>query len=323
MEENSPIRIVRLDLPVDDRDLLALVWHKGSPWVEDIHRRLQGQCAGSRDRFFVGYDGPRPVALVWYTVAETEPRLGLLGHVYTRPEHRRRGLATRLMETAMADFARQGGVAMQLFTYNPETLPFYERLGFETLYASRVMHAADWYLRSPAGSKALIDGWFAPRACRVRPLAAGDLPQYCLLYNLEHRTRLKDRAQEIGLGLEAELAFIHSLEKGRQGKAACLALDNGRTIVGSGGLAACGFPHQSHVGLFDYYTHPGFSGSAGQLAEAALAERQRLGLEIVYALCVDEEKGRTFAALGFEHLARLPGHYRVGEELVAADLYRL
>ncbi len=322
MQPRSPIRIVPLDLPVDDRDLLALVWHKGSPWVEDIHRRLQGECAGSRDRFFVGYDGSRPVAMVWYTVSETEPRLALLGHVYTRPEHRRRGLATRLMETAMAEFARQGGVVVQLFTYNPETLPFYERLGFETLYASRAMHATDWYLRRPAGSTVLIDTWFAPRACRVRPLAAGDLPQYCLLYNLEHRTRLKDRAQEIGLGLEAELAFIHSLERSCQGRAACCVLDNGRTIVGIGSLAACGFPHQSHVGLVDYYTHPDFSESGGQLAESALAERRALGLEIVYALCVDDEKRQTFAALGFEHLARLPGHYRVGEELVAADLYR-
>jgi len=323
MDERSPIRIVPLDLPVDDPELLALVWHKGSPWVGDIHRRLQGEYPGSRDRFFVAYDGSRPVALVWYTVREAEPRLGLLGHVYTRPEHRRRRLATRLMETAMAEFARRGGVAMQLFTYNPQTLPFYERLGFETLYASRVMHATDWYLRSPAGSKVLIDSWFAPRACRVRPLAAGDLPQYCLLYNLEYRTRLKDRAQEIGLGLEAELAFIHSLEKTRQGKAACAVADNGRTIVGIGSLAACGFPHQGHVGLVDYYTPPDFSECAGQLAEAALAERQTVGLEIVYALCVDEEKRRTFAALGFQHLARLPGHYRVGEELVDADLYRL
>jgi len=323
MEERSPIRIAALDLPVDDRDLLALVWHKGSPWVEDIHRRLQGKYAGSHDRFFVAYDGLSPVALAWYTVSEAEPRLGLLGHVYTRPEHRRRGLSTRLMETAMAEFARQGGVAVQLFTYNPETLEFYERLGFETLYASRVMHATDWYLRSPAGSRALIDTWFGPRACRVRPLAAGDLPQYCLLYNLEYRTRLKDRAQEIGLGLEAELAFIHCLEKTGQGKAACSVLDNGRTIVGIGSLVACGFPHQGHVGLVDYYTHPDFSACAGQVTEAALAEKQRMGLEIVYALCVDEEKRRTFTALGFQHLARLPGHYRVGEELVDADLYRL
>ena len=64
-------------------------------------------------------------------------------------------------------------------------------------------------MRWPAGSNRLpIDAWLAPAECRIRPLAAEDLPKYCLLYNLEYATELKDWPQEIGYNWkEAELAL--------------------------------------------------------------------------------------------------------------------
>jgi GNAT superfamily N-acetyltransferase len=323
MEDISRIRIVPLEVPVAERGLLSLLWHKGSPWIDDIGRRMEGKYPGSLDRFLVAYDGPVMAAQVWYTVSAADPRTGLLGHVFTRPEYRRRRLSTRLMEAALEQFTREGGLLMQLFTYNPHTLPFYERLGFETICASRVAHAADWYMRSPVGAQRLLDQWLAGRDCRIRPLAPADLPQYCLLYNVEYQTRLKDRAQGIGLGLETELTFITSIEKTGRGAAACCVLDNGQAIAGIGSLACSDFPHQSHVGLVDCYTHPGFRARAGELIEAALDARRPLGVEIVYALAVDDAKREMFAALGFRHLGRLARHYRVDGQLIDCDLYQL
>lgn len=323
MDDGFHFRIEQIEVPAADRSLLLLLWHKGSPWIEDIGRRLEGKCPGSLDRFWVACDGPVMAAQVWYTVSAADPRTGLLGHVFTRPEYRRRKLSTRLMAAAMERFAREGGRLMQLFTYNPDTLPFYERLGFETIRASRVAHAADWSMRSPVGAQGLLDEWFAGRTCRIRPLAPADLPQYCLLYNVEYQTRLKDRAQGIGLGLEAELSFITSMERIERGKAALCVLDNGQTIAGIGSLVCSDFPHQSHVGLVDCYTHPGFRAHAGELLEAALGATKQLGLEIVYALAVDEPKRDLFAATGFRHLGRLPRHYQADGQWMDCDLYRV
>ncbi len=148
MVEERSHDVVLVQPPVTGQELPLLLWHKGSPWVEDIQRRLEGKCAGSRDRFLVIYDGPRPAAHVWYTVAEADPTLGLLGHVYTRPDRRRQGGASRLLQAAWARFEREGGRAMQLFTYNPATVPFYQRLGFELVHTSRSAHAQDWYMRA-------------------------------------------------------------------------------------------------------------------------------------------------------------------------------
>ncbi len=98
-----------------------------------------------------------------------------------------------------------------------------------------------------------------------------------MLYNTEYGTRLKDRAQGIGLGLEAELAFINTCDRMARGAAACRVLDNGRTIVGIAALGCCDFPHQSHVGLVDYYTHPAFAAHAPALTEALLGEHAPAG----------------------------------------------
>lgn len=259
------ISIGAIEIPVADQTLLGLLWHKGSPWVEDIKNRLEGKYPGSTDRFWVARDGPNLAAHVWYAVSAADPRLGLLGHVFTRPEYRRQGLSTRLIDAAMADFRRQGGEIMQLFTYNPPTVPFYERLGFEQVYMSQAAHSADWAMRWPAGSNRSIDAWLAPAECRIRPLAAEDLPKYCLLYNLEYATELKDWPQEIGLGLEAELAFLVTVGRVGRGQGVCLVLDNGQMLVGMATLMRSGFAHQAHVGAMDYYVHPRFRDRSGDL----------------------------------------------------------
>ncbi len=318
MEPSAAFRIERFEAPAADVGLVDFLRHKGSPWVEDIHRRLAGQCPGSADRFFVAYDGDRLAAHAWYAVAQRDRRLGLLGHVFTQPEYRRRGLATRVIEAATADFAAQGGRVLQLFTYNPLTVPFYERLGFEQLRHSRSAHAGDWSMRWPPGAESMAAEWLAPAAARIRDLAAADLPQYCLVYNLDYSIRLKDWAQGIGLGLEAEAAFITT--RNRVG-GACRVLDNGQTIVGAASLMPCSFAHQAHVATVDCYVHPRFAAEAANLLADVLSLRERLGVEFTYALAVDEAKARLFESLGLRPCARLEGHYQVEGKRLDAELY--
>lgn len=308
------IEVVRLRAPLEDKSLLMLLWHKGSPWLEDIERRMSGEMPGSVDTFLVAYDGDRMAAHVWYTTAARDRRLGLLGHVFTRPEYRRQGLSSRLMRAAMAGFAEEGGQVMQLFTFNPDTVPYYEKLGYETVYSNQAAHGMDWYMRHPSGAASVYEPWFSGTACEVRPLAGGDLPKYCLLYGLEFQTRLKDWAQGIGLGLESEPAFITTRQRAERNEGACGVLDNGQTIVGAAALMAEPFSHQAHIARLDYYLHPAFQDKAGDLLDACLQQRQRLGIEIVYAFCVDDAKPAAFERLGFREKETLQSHYKVGQQ---------
>jgi hypothetical protein len=143
-----------------------------------------------------------------------------------------------------------------------------------------------------------------------------------LLYNWEHQRVLKDRAQRVGLGLEAELAFIESTAAITSGYGICCVLDNGKTMVGSASIIGNSFPYHSHIGMFDIYVHNDFTSSIPSLAEACLATRSDLGADVVYAIAVDEEKRRTLAELGFTSKGTLVDHYRVGTERFDCELFQ-
>ena len=74
------------------RRMERLLGHKGEPWISDIRERLSGE---DLDLFAVGFRDDEPVANVWVGASRGCPELGVLGHVFTVPEHRRRGLAGR------------------------------------------------------------------------------------------------------------------------------------------------------------------------------------------------------------------------------------
>jgi GNAT superfamily N-acetyltransferase len=59
-------------------------------------------------------------------------------NVYTQPEHRRRGLARSLMETAL-DWCRENGISTVILHASNEGRPLYEFLGFRPTNEMRLM----------------------------------------------------------------------------------------------------------------------------------------------------------------------------------------
>ncbi len=304
------------------RDLVELLAHKGDPWIGDIRRRLAGAMEGAQDYYFVARYQDQLVGHVWYTTLAGTPELGLIGHVYTVPPFRRRGISARLVEMALDDFRQRGGRAMQLFTSTPYTLDFYGRFEFENLYQNQAYHATDWYMCSPSGAYEELQRAVAGTRGVVKPLSAGALPQFCLLYNIERRTRLKNRAQKIGLGLEAELAFIHSWQEVDSGRTICHCTGDDHFLTGVAAISRLEFPHQAHIGMFDLYVEPNNVWHADELAEACLAARDTLGIETLYAMAVDPDKERMLQHLGFRAETTLPRHFRVAAQYYDVQVYR-
>lgn len=79
---------------------------EGPTRLEDLRRRFVEGVPGSRDAFAVVRDGGRILAHA--CVAARGP-VGLLGSIYTRPEHRRRGLARSLVQMLVDWFEMIGG----------------------------------------------------------------------------------------------------------------------------------------------------------------------------------------------------------------------
>src|ERR1051325_11454983 len=91
-------------------DLLA---HKGDEWKTHIHAALSGETDALETRFYIGLLDGYPVANVM-TVERNG--IGILGHVFTRPEHRRKGICQAVMARQMDHFRQRGGHVLTLGT---------------------------------------------------------------------------------------------------------------------------------------------------------------------------------------------------------------
>jgi GNAT superfamily N-acetyltransferase len=65
-------------------------------------------------------------------------RRGNILNVYTQPEHRRRGLARMLMQTAL-EWCRANGIRAVILHASPEGRTLYESLGFQPTNEMRLM----------------------------------------------------------------------------------------------------------------------------------------------------------------------------------------
>lgn len=110
------------------RGLLA---HKGWHYRWHIERALQGPLEGLETRFYLGLLGFEAVTNIMVVEARG---VGIVGHVYTRPEHRRKGIATAVMEAQMEDFRQRGGRALTLGTgYDTPPYWIYHSFGFRSV----------------------------------------------------------------------------------------------------------------------------------------------------------------------------------------------
>ncbi len=102
--------------------------HKPDIWLDHIKKAVGGQTDDLQNYFYVGHLDRNIITGVM-TVEHN--RVGILGHVYTDPDHRRKGAYSRLMKHQMDDFRARGGGVLLLGTgYQTPPFRIYESFGF-------------------------------------------------------------------------------------------------------------------------------------------------------------------------------------------------
>lgn len=109
----------------------ALLGHKGDPWLYHIDEWAKGCVKKLETRFYVGFIGEHMVG----NIMTVEYRgVGLMGHVFTPPEHRRKGICDALMSFHMDDFRGRNGVVLYLNTgYESPPWHIYRKHGYQPL----------------------------------------------------------------------------------------------------------------------------------------------------------------------------------------------
>jgi GNAT superfamily N-acetyltransferase len=148
--------------PADALGVAPLLGHKGGIWQTHIERALAGELDGLETRFYLA----RVEGLAVCNVMTVEfAGAGILGHVFTRPEHRRQGLCEAVFAQLQPHFRARGGLRLTLGTgFESSAYWIYHRHGFRPLLPSSGFMS--W-----AVAPDFADRWYAPAPAVVQPLA--------------------------------------------------------------------------------------------------------------------------------------------------------
>jgi len=91
-ERMQIVRVAAPDEQFKDR-ILPFLGHKGEPWERPLRLALDGDpaIADLSTHFYLGLLGETVVGNITH-VEKLEQPVGMLQHVYTPPEHRRKGI---------------------------------------------------------------------------------------------------------------------------------------------------------------------------------------------------------------------------------------
>jgi len=141
--------------------------HKPPIWLYHIHKAVLGETDDLEHHFYIGHlQGD----IVTGVMTVEHRRVGILGHVYTDPKHRRKGAYTLLMRHQMDDFRARGGGLLLLGTgYQSPPFRIYESFSFRGIVAE------SGYMRY-ATEENFEETYYAPGEVAVRPVRWEDWP---------------------------------------------------------------------------------------------------------------------------------------------------
>jgi hypothetical protein len=240
--------------------------------------------------------------------------VGILGHVFTRPEHRRKGACQAVLTETMQDFRARGGRLLHLGT-GFDSAPYWLYHGF----GFRGLADGSGYMRFEALPNAARD-LFAPRPAGVADALWRHWPMTMALSCVKEGDYLRNiSCQHFGFasfeGVYVDLK--RSIETSpAQHRCKLLETSDGAVV---GYAMVRPNPHwKGAVRVVEMFVHPSFAGHGEDLLRA-------LPLPAGKSQCfADGGSARKIAALercGFEHEATLKGQVAAGAHRLDVHVY--
>jgi hypothetical protein len=286
--------------------LEELLWHKGDPWNWQNQKALRKEL-GIGVRFYILHRGGKPFANIM--LAE-RCEVGLLGHVWTRPEDRRKGACSKLMGVQMEDFRSRQGKALFLETeFDSGAYRIYERFGFRSVEPKSGY--MDWYAKSRERFEA---AYFKRGETEIQVLGWRHWPSSAALFMGDFPCILRCAPLKLIGRRLTETPFLPLLRDGERRqeaglKSRAVALYNQATTAVVGFAAWDWHPLWEDTCLVDVFCHPDYWDEAGNLFKnLSLPDGARY---IAYSDIDCNHKARVLLEAGFERTAvlkkRVPG----------------
>ncbi len=295
-EQMEIVRVVAPEPEWADR-ILPFLAHKIEPWQWQMQVAFSEGLPGAVQYYYEGVLDGTIVGNIM-TVEAMDAPIGILGHVFTPPEQRRKGIASRLMEALTADFRARNGRALFLHTgYDTPPYHIYEAWGF---VGYRDTGAMAWVLEDDFWAKQ-----FAPRPVAPRETNWGDWAALEALGEVDTGWHIRSIfLNQHGFGgFEGPYLYVRrGLMEERIRDFKVLAADDG---------AAMGFallaPWKAFPGaplVLDTFVHPAFTDEAPALVQAvALPDDERV---LAFSDLGSVGRAEALHSVGFAELATLP-----------------
>jgi hypothetical protein len=304
----------------DWRDrIVPFLGHKGEPYASHIRRSNEGPLDALETRFYIGHLDGQVISEVMIVGGRGA---GILGHVYTLPEQRRKGAYQAVMAAQMADMPRRGFQVLALGT-GFESAPYwiYHSFGFRGIGPGR--GEMTWVADEAAAARLFQPGRLTTRDARWDDW--GHFGWLSTLPQAAEEELPRGRVMGLlGLGL-VEGPFVRLLLAREQTPGMTVRVlesEHGATVAwailapATLGTAPVGARLGSagswlpEAWILDLHAHPALAGALPEL----LADLP--WPEAPVAATITEPAGPKAAALsagGFTHAASLPRWLKVGD----------
>ncbi|MDE0485333.1 MAG: hypothetical protein OXI67_22410 [Candidatus Poribacteria bacterium] len=130
--ENMEVGVITAPDERHAEEVKQFLGHKGGNWEWHIEQCVTESLDELKTRFYVGkIDGN----IITNIMTVEHEGIGILGHVFTLPEERRKGACKGAMAYQMEDFRQRNARALYLGTgYNGHPYHIYHNFGFESVY---------------------------------------------------------------------------------------------------------------------------------------------------------------------------------------------
>lgn len=255
----APARWMSLETLLDGTDSARLA---------DMRSRFQEQMPGARDAFAMIPNGSLCLAIA---CIRRSGDLAVLGDVFTRPDHRLRGMARSLLQTLLSWFDMTGGKWLYLTTPAALGPAFFENFGFRGLHRGdstdgpvlTMVRTMSHVANSPYGA--------SEESVVVRELGRSDYP--LLVAMLQYQAGADPRVPTAESATSAEAIASELLAQRDRGVCLLLGAERDGVLVGAVSLAI------DKLGKRTYALALPHSGAPQTLLDAAVAAAMAKGYE--------------------------------------------
>lgn len=276
--------------------------HKGGNWEWHIERCVIESLDALETRFYVGkVDG----SIITNIMTVEHQGIGILGHVFTMPDQRRKGACKGVMAYQMEDFRQRKGYALYLGTgYNSHPYYIYHSFGFESVFPESGF--MKYYVDTDFEER-----YFAPAPTQTKPVEWHDWPKVTALSGIVGGEPLRSLIWNVYGPTNMEggfLNFKHDLETENLYEDAKLLITSDGAIVGWATVSR-DTRWRPATAVLDLFFHPNFTDEVPTLLTSVASPDTKVQC---YVDSSAEQKAAILETAGFTCEGQLKNQFTYG-----------